>query len=194
MSIFSTVVVAYYMLERKTAVVCTFDVTYMQWRCTWADPESFVRGGSKFDKKEIFSWWGDRGSKNRYKWAIIGLPAKHHWYGLSMVGRWWPNIECWLGSFVIFQEGVGSGPPAAPPPPLDPPMLHVEWIWDHQLCAFLLNHFDYLMRCESCNTEVVTLLANNIGPVKQKKLRKSVVIFLPISLNICCGCSKEPSH
>ena len=22
---------------------------------------------------------------------------------VSLAGRWWPNIECWLGSFVIFQ-------------------------------------------------------------------------------------------
>ena len=33
-----------------------------------------------------------------------------------------------------------------------------------------------------------------IGPVKQKKLRKSVIIFLSISLNVCFGCSKETSH
>ena len=57
--------------------------------------------------------------------------------GVSLAVRWWPNIECWLGSFVIFQGirtsikqnpislwffwGGGSGPPA-PPPPLDPCM------------------------------------------------------------------------
>ena len=33
-----------------------------------------------------------------------------------------------------------------------------------------------------------------IGPVKQKCLRKMVIIFLSISLNICFGCWKEPSH
>ena len=33
-----------------------------------------------------------------------------------------------------------------------------------------------------------------IGPVKQKHLRKIVIIFLSISLSICFGCSKEPSH
>ena len=39
------------------------------------------------------------------------------------------------------------------------------------------------------------LLLMNIGPVKQKNsLRKIVIIFLSISLNICFGCSKEPSH
>ena len=24
--------------------------------------------------------------------------------GVSLACRWWPNIECWLGSFVIFQS------------------------------------------------------------------------------------------
>ena len=35
-----------------------------------------------------------------YKRAIIDPPAKRH---LTLVGRWWPNIECWLGSFVVLQ-------------------------------------------------------------------------------------------
>ena len=34
-----------------------------------------------------------------------------------------------------------------------------------------------------------------IGPVKQKKnLSKIAIIFLSINLNMCFGCSKEPSH
>ena len=32
-----------------------------------------------------------------------------------------------------------------------------------------------------------------IGPIS-KKMRILVIIFLPISLNICFGCSKEPFH
>ena len=32
------------------------------------------------------------------------------------------------------------------------------------------------------------------GLDKQKKYRKIVIIFLPISFNICFGWSKEPSH
>ena len=56
--------------------------------------------------------------------------------GVSLAGRWWLNIECWPGSFVIFQgfrtstaketfsfvifrEGGGSDPG---PAPLDPCM------------------------------------------------------------------------
>ena len=51
----------------------------------------------------IFSWWGQRGSKYQYKWAIFGPPAKHHLNGVSLMGRCWPNIECWLGRFVVLQ-------------------------------------------------------------------------------------------
>ena len=34
----------------------------------------------------------------------------------------------------------------------------------------------------------------HIGPVKQTFERKIAIIFLSISLNMCFGCSKEPSH
>ena len=37
------------------------------------------------------------------KWAIIGMPVRHHLIGVLPAGRLWPNISCWLGSFVIFQ-------------------------------------------------------------------------------------------
>ena len=49
----------------------------------------------------LFSLWGQRGSKYHFKRVTIGLPAKRHLNGVSLVGRWWPNIECWLGSFVV---------------------------------------------------------------------------------------------
>ena len=32
-----------------------------------------------------------------------GPPAKRHLNGVSLAGQLWPNIECWFGSFVIFQ-------------------------------------------------------------------------------------------
>ena len=51
----------------------------------------------------FFSWWGDRESKYHYKWAIIGPPVKRHLNGVSLAGPWWPNIECWFGSFENFQ-------------------------------------------------------------------------------------------
>ena len=66
--------------------------------------------------------------------AIIGPSAKRHLNGVSLACWWWPNIECWLGSFVIFQEiwtrnaeepyifviFQGGG---GTPPPLDPHMV-----------------------------------------------------------------------
>ena len=72
------------------------------------------------------------GSKYHLNLAIIGPPAKRHLNGVSLAGQCWPNIECWLGSFVLGQgirtsiakkpfifaifQGGGSGPPV---PPLD---------------------------------------------------------------------------
>ena len=35
--------------------------------------------------------------------AIIDPPPKRHLNGVSLAGRLWPNIECWLGSFVALQ-------------------------------------------------------------------------------------------
>ena len=60
--------------------------------------------------------------------VINGPLAKHHLNGASLAGRWWPNIECWLGSFKTFQGTrnriaqkpcrfvifqCGSGPPVS---------------------------------------------------------------------------------
>ena len=67
--------------------------------------------------------------ERHYKRAIIGPPAKRHLNGVWLAGRWWLNIECWLGSFVVLQ-GIktsiakqpyifvifqGSRPPVPPP-------------------------------------------------------------------------------
>ena len=103
-----------------------------------ADPESFARGGRTLTGVFFFfSWWGEEGSKYHHKRAIIGPPPKRHLNGVSLACRCWPNIECWLGifvlfqgirtsiakkpyTFVIFQGGVGL--PAAPSS-LDPHMM-----------------------------------------------------------------------
>ena len=53
---------------------------------SYADPESFVRGGPILKTFVsffllfcvCFSWWGEGGSKYHYKWVIIGPPAKRH--------------------------------------------------------------------------------------------------------------------
>ena len=34
-----------------------------------------------------------------YKRAFIGLPAKHHLNGVSLVSQWWPDTVCWLYRF-----------------------------------------------------------------------------------------------
>ena len=63
-----------------------------------ANPESFVRGGPV-----LFCLWEVGWSKYHYKRVIIGPPAIRHLNGVSLACRWWSKIECWLGSFVIFQ-------------------------------------------------------------------------------------------
>ena len=81
-----------------------------------SDPESFAVGANfEFFFLGFFwgggggglSWWDERGSTYHYKQVIIGPPVKHHLNGVSLACRWWPNIECWLGSFVIVQ-GIGN--------------------------------------------------------------------------------------
>ena len=70
--------------------------------------ENFVRGGPTF-MFLFLDWLGmmrEEASKYHYQRAINSPPAKRHLNGLSQ-GQWWPNIECWIGSFVILR---GSGP------------------------------------------------------------------------------------
>ena len=108
---------------RSRAVVVS---TWWPWRMkadfahkTWLHSQKvlFVRGGreggSNFDNV-FFSWWWKRGSRHHYKRAIIGPPVKHHLNGVSLIDnptsvtyiRSLPNMECWLGSFVILR-GTG---------------------------------------------------------------------------------------
>ena len=73
--------------------------------------------------------------------AIISGPSlARQQNSISLVGRWWPNIECWLGSFVVLQgirtsvakkpyifcdfSGGGGGVQTPPPPPLDSHMWY----------------------------------------------------------------------
>ena len=105
-----------------------------------------TRGSRKFIQRGpslttfFWSWWGMGGSKPHYIRAING-PANETPNGVSLADRWWlSNIECWLGSFVIFRwcgpvllkkptflwgfffrEGVRT-----PGPPLDP-SLTLQW-------------------------------------------------------------------
>ena len=97
--------------------------------------------GVQLWQRFFFVWWGKEGSKDHYKRAIIGLPGKRHLNGILLACRWWPNIECWLVSFVIlrgsgavllrnpiflwFYRGVRTPCPLSPS--LDPGML-ISWL------------------------------------------------------------------
>ena len=51
----------------------------------------------------FFPWWGKERIQIPLKRAISAPPAKRQLHGVMLAGRWWPNIEWLLGSFVIFQ-------------------------------------------------------------------------------------------
>ena len=102
----------------------------------------FCQRGSNFHNVYCccyFSWWGEEGSKCHHKRAIICPPLKRHLNGVSLACRCWSNIECWLGSFVIFQGIPASfakksnifvifyGGSGHPVPPLDRPCT--LWLW-----------------------------------------------------------------
>ena len=108
---------------------------------TCANQGSFVRGGSTLTTFFFLFVWSmsEGGSKYHLTRAILGPLAKRHINGVSRAWRRWPNIECWLGSFVIFQgiwtsiakkpyifvifHGGGVRTPWPPPPHLDPPII-----------------------------------------------------------------------
>ena len=76
------------------------------WEVDWLHNtriQKVLSDGVQLWQRFFFSWWGEGGSKYHYKRAIIAPPAKRHLNGVSLACRWLPNIECWLGSFVIFQ-------------------------------------------------------------------------------------------
>ena len=73
---------------------------------------NIIRGSRKFCQRGpnsdkfffVLFFRGERGSKNHHKQAIIGLPAKCHWNGVSLAWPIMAHIECWLCSFVIFRR------------------------------------------------------------------------------------------
>ena len=103
----------------------------------------------------------------------ISQKAGHHRHasktplnGVSLPCWWWPNVECWLGSFwefqgirssiakkfyvfVIIQVGRGSGPSAPPPPPLDPRIRpeYVYTYWDILKTHFIVRIGFYTTLC-----------------------------------------------
>ena len=85
----------------------------------------FFRRGPNFDY--VFLVDLERESPN----PIISGPSSGHLNGVLLAGRWWSNIECWLGSFVmrsgpvllrnpIFLRSCQGG--GGEVPPLDPRM------------------------------------------------------------------------
>ena len=106
------------------------------------------------------------GSKYHFKRVTIGPPAKRHIIGVSLAGRYWPNIECWLGTFVISgdpdQYGLATiifaifqgGGVRTPCPPLDPPMdsgwtdvdMHMSHhYWHHFIIQLILLWMVFLV-------------------------------------------------
>ena len=67
------------------------------------DPEKIISYYPTSTFLVVYEWFEDLNLKYCYKRAIIGPPAKRHLNGVSLACCWWPNIECRLGSFVIFQ-------------------------------------------------------------------------------------------
>ena len=64
----------------------------------------FCQRGSNFDNFFLIADERRKDPKTTIiKRAIICPPAKRHLNGVLLACRCWPNIECWLGSFVIFQ-------------------------------------------------------------------------------------------
>ena len=75
-----------------------------------------MRGSRKFSQRGptlttffFFFFFGggggdivDDGREDPYT-TISGPSSKRHVNGVSLMGRWWPNIGFWLGSFVVLQ-------------------------------------------------------------------------------------------
>ena len=102
-----------------------------------------MRGSRKLcqwvSNPDVFcSWWGERGTQYNKNRVIISPPAKRHWNGVSLAGRWFPNIECWFvfqwirtsiakKPYISWYFTWGPNPPdplPRPPPPLDPRMAY----------------------------------------------------------------------
>ena len=63
------------------------------------------------------------------------------------------------------------------------------------LLWFLLSLLPFCHLPSPPTINKITLLNHiSIGPNRKFYLRKILIIFLPINLNMCFGCSKEPSH
>ena len=147
-----------------------------------------MRGSGKFCQRGptltrffcLFVFYEGRGSKNsKKKRTTIGPAAKRHLNGVSLVGRWWPKIQCWFGSFVIFQgtrasiaknpifcefsgEGGGSGAPVLPSGGLCLPRLWQIKSGHNHLGDFKYNllHLSLIFLCLTSNISQFEQSAN----------------------------------
>ena len=107
-----------------------------------SDPENFVRGGP------FFFYQGAEKPTN----TKTGPSLVNQGNAISLAGWLWPKIECWLGSFVIFQGiwipisivkknyifvifrgGGGSRPP------VPTPLWICAWHFNHLWTSFIFN-------------------------------------------------------
>ena len=131
----------------------------------WRNILSWIPFGSDLDPNFDVFFFVFKGER-----IHISQKAGHHWpasetplHDVSLACQWWPNVECWLGSFENFRGsgpvlqrnyiflwffrwggGGGSGPPVLP---LDPRMGpdYVYTYWD-----ILKTHF--IVRIGFCTT------------------------------------------
>ena len=118
----------------KMGVICLEHILSLSIRDT-TTPENFVLNHARI--QTVFSEWVqlwklfflfDEGIEDQNNTKSDPLPARvtPDLNGISLAGQWWLNIECWLGSFVIFKESgsvllkhssfvIFQG--AVPPPP-----------------------------------------------------------------------------
>ena len=91
-------------------------------RCLVWHPSKRNMRGSRWVQfwQRFFIWRGARGFKYNVPLKRgpstpphTPPPAKRHLNGASLANRWWPNIEYWLGSLVIFQ-GIRTSIAAKP--------------------------------------------------------------------------------
>ena len=62
----------------------------------------FCQRGSKSDKGFFLVDEGRENPNTTKSGPSLDPPAKQHLNGVSLAALCWPNIGCWLGSFVIF--------------------------------------------------------------------------------------------